>query len=91
MAIKWRCAKWPVLNSDDGEETISEHTEGSFMHKAHLNWKENLLHFKTFMSFAWGTPIGDVLQGYLLLRTLFWFLQDSFTERPEHRLPSWSS
>lgn len=71
MAIKWRCAKWPVLNSDDGEETISEHTEGSFMHKAHLNWKENLLHFETFKPFAWGTPVSDVLKGYLLLRTLF--------------------
>lgn len=54
MAIKWRCAKWPVLNSDDGKETISEHTEGSFMHKAYLNWKENLLYFKTFKPFAWG-------------------------------------
>lgn len=71
MAIKWRCAKWPLLNSDDGEETISEHTEGSFMHKAHLNWKENLLYFATFNPFAWGTPISDVPQGYLLLRTLF--------------------
>lgn len=40
MAIKWRCAKWPALNSHDGEQTISERSEGSFIHKAHLNGKK---------------------------------------------------
>lgn len=52
MAVKWRCAKWPALNSDDGEQTISERTEGSFIHKAHLNWKENFSHFETVEPFA---------------------------------------
>lgn len=66
MAIKWRYAKWPALNSDDGEQTISEHMEGSFIHKAHLNWKENFLLFETVKPFAWGTPLSDVAQGHLL-------------------------
>lgn len=66
MAIKWRCAKWPALNSDDSEQAISEHTEGSFIHKAHFNWKGNFLHFETFKPFVWGTPLSGVLRGYLL-------------------------
>lgn len=59
MAIKWRCAKWPALNSDDGEQAISECTEGSFIHKAHLNWKKKFLHFETFKPVAWGTTLRD--------------------------------
>lgn len=65
MAIKWRCAKWPALHSDDGEQTISERTEGSFTHKAHLNWKKKFLHFEMFKTVAWGTPLSDVVQDYL--------------------------
>lgn len=65
MAIKWRCAKWPALNSDDGDQTISEHAGGSFIHKAHLNWKENFLHFETVEPFACRAPLRDAAQGFL--------------------------
>lgn len=86
MAVKWRRAKWPALHSDDGEQTSSEHTEGSFTHKAHLHWEKKFLCFAMFKTVEWRTPFSEVAQGYLPERTPFPVLQDSMTESLEHRL-----